>query len=254
MEPSFNEIEKKLKARESGKLVSLNLRWAVAIAASIIVLFGLFTTFKSTTTTFEAPFAENKIVTLLDGSEVVLNANSLISFDEEKWQAKREVYLKGEAYFKVEKGSTFKVKTTNGEVIVLGTQFNVNSSEDFFEVSCFEGKVKVSSNGEETILVPTDVVRKINGFDTEHFNLEVNEPSWIHGESRFRSVPLKYVILALENQYQITFRKNNIDDSSIFTGSFSHKDLKTALASVFKSMNIQYEIKEDSVIALSYTK
>jgi len=63
---------------------------------------------------------------------VVLNSKSTISFNKTDWKNNRQLTLDGEAYFKVEKGSTFTVNTNNGSVTVLGTQFNVNSTRRFF--------------------------------------------------------------------------------------------------------------------------
>jgi hypothetical protein len=75
-------------------------------------------------------------------------------------------------------------------------------------------------------------------------------PSWVNGESSFISVPLNYVILELEKQYNIDIDAHKIDDSTIFTGTFSNKDLKLALASVFITMNIQYVKDENGVLSL----
>ena len=153
-------------------------------------------------------------------------------------------------FFKVKKGSTFSVQTSNGQVSVLGTQFNVKHTDAFFEVVCYEGKVSVTNNKKEYLLNPGNAIRKINGTDPEKYTSEKLFPSWVNGESSFVSVPLSYVILELEKQYNIDIDAHKIDDSIIFTGSFSNKDLKLALASVFKTMNIQFIKDENGVLSL----
>ena len=75
---------------------------------------------------------------------MLLNSKSTITFNKHNWDTNRTLELNGEAFFDVEKGNTFTVKTSQGNVSVLGTEFNVNASVDFFRVSCYEGKVKVS--------------------------------------------------------------------------------------------------------------
>ena len=60
----------------------------------------------------------------------------------------------------------------------------------------------------------------------------------------------KKVILELEKQYNIQIDTRRIDDSIIFTGSFSNKDLKLALVSVFKTMDIQYTKEKNGVLSL----
>jgi len=243
---SSNKIIQKKKQKQKRQ----SLRWGISIAASLLILFGIFSTFSNPKTKMETANAEQKSIFLLDGSEVILNATSEITYQEEEWDSNRIVNLKGEAFFKVKKGSTFTVQTEYGKITVLGTQFNVNASSDYFEVTCFEGKVKVIHNDKDFILNPSNSFRKINGNTIEEFNTNTLSPTWLNGESSFKSVPLKYVIFALEKQYNIKIDANTIDDSLIFTGSFSHKDLEIALASVFKTVNINYKKKESGIYRL----
>ena len=126
----------------------------------------------------------------------------------------------------------------------------MNSNDDYFEVVCYEGKVKVMNNKEEFILTPNTAFRRINGNLIEKWRSDNDQPTWILGESSFKSVPVKYVIGALERQYEIQFKTNGIDENMIFTGSFTHNDLQIALASVFKTLNIHYDILEKNVIVL----
>ena len=214
------------------------------------MLFGVLFVFSSQEIDLETSYSEQKEFSLPDGSEVILNAKSEISYNENDWETNRIITLKGEAYFKVKKGSTFTVNTSNGKVEVLGTQFNVKNSGQYFNVVCYEGTVKVTNNKKEYILNPGNSIRKINGNDLEEYNSNNPFPSWTKGESSFVSVPLKYVILELEKQYNIEIDANKIDDSLIFTGSFSNKDLKLALASVFKTMNVKYMKEENGVLSL----
>jgi len=68
------------------------------------------------------------------------------------------------------------------------------------------------------------------------------------GESSFRSVPLKEVITTLEKQFNIQIDVTNIDSTIIFTGAFDNNDLNIALASVFKTVQIKYTLKNNTVI------
>ena len=127
----------------------------------------------------------------------------------------------------------------------------MNSLSDLFEVICFEGKVSVKSKEENYILLPTNSVRRINGYGIEQWATVDLNPSWINGESTFKSVPLKYVISGLESQYNITIDAKDINSNLVYTGSFTHKDLHTALKTVFKSLRIRYIEKENQNIYLS---
>lgn len=250
-EPSFDKIQEKI-ALKKGKVRRLNNNpWFIGIAASIVLFIGLFSILGNDVVTIETSFGEQKTIALLDGSEVIINSKSTLTYNEDDWKENRTLTLDGEAYFKVKKGSTFTVETANGKVQVLGTQFNVNTVEDLFEVVCFEGKVSVQTNDESFILRPTNSVRRINGNTIEQWNVANINPSWIHGESSFKSVPIKYVISALESQYNIQIHSNAIDENILYTGSFTHKNLNTALKTVFKSLQIQYFEKEKGNIYLN---
>jgi ferric-dicitrate binding protein FerR (iron transport regulator) len=192
---------------------------------------------------------------LEDGSEVILNSKSSVSYNAKDWENERELTLKGEGYFKVAKGETFTVITPNGSVQVLGTQFVVNSTRDFFDVTCFEGKVRVITNDNIShILLPGENIRKINGFETQNLDSEDDAPSWISGESTFKSVPLKYVIKALENEYNISIDASQVDTSILFSGAFPHNDTKVALQTVFGSLDIKYENISKGNLKLSNSK
>ncbi|MCK8482031.1 FecR domain-containing protein [Psychroserpens algicola] len=248
---SFSQIQDKISLKKS-KVKSLNNRsWWIGVAASIVLLFGLFLIRSDQDVKIATNYGEQKTIELLDGSQVVLNSKSTLVYNTDEWQNNRTLMLKGEAYFKVKKGSTFTVTTENGNVSVLGTQFNVNSVSDLFEVACFEGKVSVQTQEEDYILTPSNAVRRINGYAVETWKTTLDSPSWIDGESSFTSVPLSYVISALESQYNIKIDSKNIDQTLVYTGSFTHKDLDIALQTVFKSLEIRYIEKEKGNIYLS---
>lgn len=250
LDNSYAAIQDKIALKKKNNLRTPVRKWAASIAASLLLLLGLNYFLTDSKVSHQALFSEQKTITLLDKSEVILNSKSHLTFDKKKWETSRNVFLEGEAFFKVEKGSTFTVHTNNGSIQVLGTQFNVNNFEDYFEVICFEGKVKVTHHDKEYILLPSESFRKINGNPIETIHYSSNSPTWILGESAFKSVPLKYVVVALEKQFDLTFNTAAIDEGLLFTGSFTHQSMDIALASVFKTMNISYTPSEKRNIIL----
>ncbi len=246
-----NNSTEKIKTNTNKKGVfNLYTKWAMSIAASLILLIGIYNNYsKSNNTIISSNFGEQKTIALLDGSEVILNAKSTLKYNKSDWKNKRELYLDGEAYFKVTKGNTFIVNTKNGSITVLGTQFNVNTKNNYFNVICYEGKVKVTETNGSHILTPNMAISTINGIQKE-FTINQTKPEWTNGESTFNNVPLKFVIDELENQFNFTFDRSNIDQNTNFTGSFNNKKSKIALALVFKPMGINYK-KVNSKIILS---
>ena len=90
-------------------------------------------------------------VDLPDGSVVNLNKNSTISFDSDF--SDRTVHLQGEALFEVVEGNgEFTVKTESGEVVVMGTIFNVKDRDDEMEVEVEEGEVELKAGGKKNRL------------------------------------------------------------------------------------------------------
>lgn len=236
------------KKRQEKKGISLIPSWSYAVAASIIIALGIFYYF-NIESQFQTGFGEQLAVLLPDNSEVKLNANSELSYQPINWKNNRKLNLNGEAFFDVEKGQKFTVFTDEGSVEVMGTEFNVISRSHYFEVQCQEGKVKVTSNFThgEIILLPGNAVRFVNN-KLEKWDYDIKEPNWLLGESTFHNTPLSQVIIALENQFKITFDPSNIDLSERFTGGFTHKDLNLALKTVMIPMDISYSAENNKVI------
>lgn len=104
------------------------------------------------------PAATTTLVTLSDGTKVMLNANSTLeypaSFDDADV---REVRLKGEAHFEVTKNPhrPFVVKAGEMQTQVLGTIFDVKAyRKDAPKVTLMQGKVKVSNADTEVEMRP----------------------------------------------------------------------------------------------------
>lgn len=92
-------------------------------------------------------------LTLSDGTIVTLNANSQLRYPVEFKGDKREVFLEGEAYFHVQKGTQpFIVHTENSSIRVYGTQFNINSYwKEKIETTLIEGVIGVTIQNDTTI-------------------------------------------------------------------------------------------------------
>ncbi len=241
-------IRKTYPKKQSRKTNILQKRLWVGVAASLLLLFGLYRALTfNTDILIKTGVGETKEVALLDGSEVILNANSVLSYSKTGWDDKREVHLKGEAFFKVKKGNDFVVKTVQGQVKVLGTQFDVKDRSDLFQVVCFTGKVWVKSSKIDEVLVSGKAVRQFDSL-VQHWDLQSPQPDWLSGESSYQDTALKYVLPDLENQYNIHFNTTGIDENVKFTGSFPHHNLQKALAAVFKTLGIKYVIKNHQVI------
>ncbi|HJS01615.1 MAG TPA: FecR family protein [Flavobacterium sp.] len=239
--------------KQEPKVRSLNFKAVFKVAAAIaILLTSSYFLFFNTTQSFETGIAQTKNFHLPDNSEVLLNASSKITFNEKNWEKNRDLTLEGEAYFQVQKGKTFSVKTADGIVKVLGTHFDVKQRKNYYEVSCFEGLVSVTYNHQTIKLPPGKTFRVINKQIENLEDSDANNPSWLQKESNFTRVPLNQVIAELERQYDIKIETQDLDTSKLFTGSFTHTNQKIALESITIPLEISYSINGKKIIFYKY--
>jgi ferric-dicitrate binding protein FerR (iron transport regulator) len=224
----------------------------VAAAVSIVIL-GYLLIGQNKTTTFSTGTGQKELVGLPDNSSVQLNASSLLTYNNSEWSSERNVELDGEAYFIVAKGSRFNVLTKVGKVTVLGTQFNVKSRAEFFEVECYEGHVAVVVSKDTIQLRAGNGVRFIEG-EKRLLTVERPKPSWTNNESSFDSVPFAEVIAEFERQYAVSIETKNVDLTKYYSGSFTHTDFDIALKSIANPLNLTIEKATDKNIILSIAK
>lgn len=160
------------------------------------------------------PYGKNTSIVLSDGTRAYLNAGSRLIYPSRFNKNTREVYLFGEAFFEVAHNAEkpFIVKTSEIDVEVLGTKFNLSvyPSDKYVETVLVEGKVKMIETGhpllnKEYILQPNQRASynrdseetEISNVDVEHY------VSWHQGYLKFQSLELNRVIKKLERYYNI---------------------------------------------------
>lgn len=252
--PDYNAREtlekiKKLHAKTAVKKLNYS-KYFYRAAAVFAVLIASYYFISTKNTSYTTNLAEKITFELPDQSEVHLNADSKITFNAKDWKNNRTLNLKGEAYFKVKKGSKFTVNSKLGSVQVLGTKFNVIERDQYFEVNCYEGLVSVTSKN-ETIKVPAGSSYKILN-EVSQFSNNTNEtmPAWLQNSSSFKSIPYKYVVNELERQYNISIEYDVRYENNLFTGSFTHSNLELALQAISIPLNLKYEVISDKKVHL----
>ena len=249
MDKALNDLNNN-KLNKDVKVIRMNpMRKLWRIAAAIAVIFAASYFYISTLDeSVSTQYAERNEVRLPDNSEIILNADSRITYSEKNWDKERNISLEGEAFFKVAKGQKFTVATNDGLVTVLGTQFNVENRKGFFEVTCYEGLVSVIFNGKETKLPAGNSFIAINGNVLKTESPVNTTPSWMSSESTFTSIPLNYVLDEFERQYNIEVKTENVNLEQLFTGSFSNTNINLALQSISTPSQIKYELEGNNVL------
>jgi ferric-dicitrate binding protein FerR (iron transport regulator) len=217
-EAAFAKLDLKPKA----KLRRLPVRTILAVAASVVALIIAGLSFWGDgTVNLSTPHGKTLAFTLPDGSTGTLNAGSSLNYDGDAWPKERIIELQGEAYFDVKSGSTFRVLTQNGEVEVLGTQFNVRAWNKRFIVECYEGRVKVQRGSQLDTLTKGTMVTIANG-QSKKENIAQNQPNWQNGIIVFDAAEATEVLDEAERLYDI-----QLEGKEQLIGTFSgnlHRD------------------------------
>lgn len=250
--PALEEeaLLKKIKAKRKKQLQKVAKqnrfprRLFLASAATIALLIvAYFAFFNQKRLSFETAYGEQLAHTLPDGSTILLNAKSTFHYKQKDFHTNRTIQLNGEAFFEVQKGSPFIIKTKNGTIEVLGTSFLVNSKKEKLLVNCKSGRVRVSSpSAQLTVLNAGERVKIIDGILQSKESTDGQVLAlWKTGMSRFDSENLGIVAEAIEDQFGITIQLSEALAKEKFTGGFLHQDIDTALKMVFVAMGLEYE-------------
>ena len=129
-ELEFSKLKIKLELEKTKKTKVISFNLITRIAAIFVLGFStlFYITSKKEVSTL---IGETTVLNLPDNSKVTINASSSVQIKRFNWD--RNITLRGEAYFEVEKGKKFTVATKDALVKVLGTKFNVISRDNYFE-------------------------------------------------------------------------------------------------------------------------
>ncbi|MDF9799901.1 transmembrane sensor [Catalinimonas alkaloidigena] len=233
----------------------LYMRYAAAIVVLTVFTYFLLSVFQDTYNTVTTAYGETKSIILPDSSEVTLNANSLLRYprDWEK-QEDREVWLEGEALFKVSKQEIinedasakkrkFVVHATQLNVEVLGTEFNVRNRDGQTEVTLREGKIKLLSaveTAEEVVMRPGEHARLLANQKIAISKVKVDEyTTWTEQRWSFRDTPLEEVAKSITEYYGLEVE---ITEASLKDRKFSGSPPKDDMSALLQMLSAIYQV------------
>lgn len=220
------EISGSPEKKERKPFRSKALKYCIAAAAAAaLFLTGAATselvTGKRQETVLMASSENISSYTLPDGSKVWLNKNSWLTYNQRFGKRTRQVALKGEGYFEVNRDERrpFIVKMQNDlDIKVLGTTFNACNypSLNKAEVILRSGSVQVSDNGrnEHVILKPNQKFTWNEGTAEISSVNAMNCCRWFEHRLVFDNVKLKDILENLSHKYQteISLNVGNLAD------------------------------------------
>jgi ferric-dicitrate binding protein FerR (iron transport regulator) len=201
--------------------------------------------------------AERAGIELADGSRVTLNAASKLIIPDRFSRDVREVELRGQAFFDIERDRSrpFHIKTGNAVVEVIGTSFDVRSYENEEEIQIVvkTGTVEVRNAGDtDDHLIVNEgyraTVHTENGkLQMERFENEDSYFSWMEDRIVFRNTRLKDVYAELERWYDVEFVITDDIQESLqekFTANLKTRSVEEVLDVIRESMNVDYVVLE----------
>lgn len=200
------------------------------------------------------PPGERAAMVLSDGTRVYLTANSYLRYPAKFGTDSRDVTLVGRGYFEVEKSNVpFRVKTSDMEIEVLGTSFDVESrsSGNSSSVILVEGSVKILSEGREQMLSPDEQAsldRKTKKMDVKRVDSKLLT-MWKDGVLIVHGQSFNELIGSLSSWYGVNIiDKTSVLESEKFNGRFDREDIEAAIKAVCISAKIEYRIEDGNLI------
>ena len=207
--------------------------------------------------TLQIPRGGEYFLTLADGTEVWLNAETEIRYPVQFTGDKRVVYLDGEAYFTVapDKNKPFTVVSTHASVSVLGTQFNFRAYPDERDVqtTLVSGSVIMQSEKykQQIKLVPGEqgVLEKNSA---KLMKQEVNTylyTAWKGGRFAFRDARLEDLFNILARWYDLSVFYQSPEAKDIrFTGDLNKTDdFKSILKIIEQNERVIFTVNQRTV-------
>jgi transmembrane sensor len=206
---------------------------------------------KQVSNTLTVPRGSRPIHLLLaDGTSVLLNAASGITFPNAFTGSERRVALYGEAYFEVKHdlAHPFIVSIGQSKVKVLGTHFNIRSykEEAQTKITLIEGKVNVN---DAIMLKPGEqaIINKGLPELLQHPNLE-EALSWKNNEFNFNGWDIPAILSMLSQWYNFTVEYQTQIPTSHFSGSIRRDNNLSQVLRILETGGLQFKIQKDKLI------
>jgi len=270
------EIKENFYKTTKSKIVQLRKYWLTGAAAALIISLSLVWAFKNNTITGNTVVTYNELIeenneglveqtnnsdisqtiTLSDGSSVLLQPKSKLSYPKIFTGNERKVYLSGEGFFEISKNPKKPFFVYANEIVtrVVGTSFRIKAYQDQqnVEVLVRTGKVRVKSNSlisnsvnHEVVLLPNQALRfirkdlvfnKITNITKDEVLVKsVGNIEQLSFE--FNDIPIAQIFETIEQAYlvDIDYPKDKLNDCHLTT-SLSDQPLPEKLKIICKSI------------------
>ncbi len=241
------------KHRFSSKVLRIAAVFALLMGISTVVYYNYFKVPSAQMLSLNTANSSGAIIkTLTDGSVIFLASNTLLSYPDQFADNKREVQLKGEAFFDIKQDVTkpFVIETDEAIIQVLGTAFNVkNYSKNDFELIVNRGKVKVTlkknqSQSQYVIAGESVKISKLSLVKT----ISKGNVEWYKQKMLFKDETLLNIIRVLNTNYNTRFSVENAEiGNRRITIAFNQEPASTMAEIICLTLNLKVNEKDGSI-------
>jgi transmembrane sensor len=207
-------------------------------------------------TTVSCALGDKTNIILPDSTRVWLNSGSKITFNSDFRREGRKVFLEGEAFFSVSKDKEhpFLLRSSDIEIKVLGTQFNVKAypKDKSVSTTLIEGSIQISSPSEKMVIEPDQKIV----FNKETKKMTLNklkdtapEIDWKRGRLIFRNESLEELEIKLERWFDVDIC---LADEKVkqrrFTGTLERESILEVISYFELSKYVTCDIRGNKII------
>lgn len=244
---AWDKLNQKIHAPKQG-FAWMKIAASVAILAMVAISVYLFN--PTPEEVFVASADQKVNVTFPDGSIGILNANSSFTYPSE-FGDERNVSFTGEAYFDIQKSDKPFIIDVNGvDVKVLGTAFNLITTENEVKLYVDRGLVAFEKEGKQTqVSAGNEAI-----FNRESASVTFSEipseniMSWRNGVFNFNKTPLNEALQELGEYYNVEFELSNEKlEKCRLSMSFNNEPLRKVLKTIGTALGVKTSRKSDTV-------
>ena len=200
----------------------------------------------------ESPPGQMTSVVLPDGTNILLNSGSTVTYSADFSTGKREVTLEGEAFFDVitDAERPFFVRSALMDIKVYGTSFNIQvyPEDKFISATLIEGNISVLNKngdelkkmkpGENMYFAPENTKLTVSQVNTEMYS------SWRNGLITFRNEKLKDIARRIERWYnvEIDIRNQKLGEELYFGTILKNKPIDQIMEVLQLTTSLEYSI------------
>ena len=211
--------------------------------------------------TLNIPYGKQFKIQLSDGTTVHLNAGSSLRYPVTFIHGEnRQVFLDGEAFFKVSKDSDnpFIVNAENLNIRVLGTEFNVSSYPEDNHINTVLVEGSVSLYEDENDYTPNSSLvlkpgykgawdKAENKISVEEADVEMHT-AWLNGRIILKHMSFDQIVRKLERHYNVVIdNQNKALGKELITASFDIETIDQVLDIINEMHPIEYTINNDTI-------